>query len=320
MRSPPVQVEALRKTYPNGVTALKGVSFDIADGEIFGVLGPNGAGKTTAIGVLNTLVRPSAGRARVAGYDVTVDPMAVRQAIGVVFQDSVLDNEFSGQENLRLHARLHGVGRREANRRVAALLDVMGLTGRATDGVRTYSGGMRRRLEIARALLCRPRIVLLDEPTVGLDPAVRQEIWHLIKQMRSRENVTILLSTHYLEEAELVCDRVAIIHEGRLVALDTPRRLVNELGAHLLELVVDGNPASLAEALAGAGVGARMPLVIGNTVSLTVNGETPDADRILARVRARDAAASMTVRRTTLNDAYLHLTARRDRDLMDRPS
>jgi ABC-2 type transport system ATP-binding protein len=173
-----------------------------------------------------------------------------------------LDNDFSGLENLRLHARLHGVGRHEADRRIASLLDAMELTSRGTHGVRTYSGGMRRRLEIARALLSRPRIVLLDEPTVGLDPVVRHEIWHLIKQMRRQEGVTILLSTHYLEEAESVCDRVAIVHRGRLVALDTPRRLVEDLGENVLELVVEDNPDTVVKALADAGHWSSPPLVI----------------------------------------------------------
>jgi ABC-2 type transport system ATP-binding protein len=314
----PVQVENLGKTYPNGVEALKGVSLTVDDGEIFGLLGPNGAGKTTAIGILTTIVKPTAGRAVVAGSDVTRDPLAVRRAIGVAFQDSVLDNEFSGLENLRLHARLWGVPRRDADARIESLLDAMALTSRAKDGVRTYSGGMRRRLEIARALLSHPRIVLLDEPTVGLDPGVRHEIWNLIMQMRRQEGVTILLSTHYLEEAENVCDRVAIVHQGRLVALDTPRRLVDELGERVLEVAVEDNPDTVVKALADAGLGTSAPLVVASTVSLTLDGDAPDVDRILSRVRATGhAAAAMTVRRTTLNDAFLHLTARNDADELD---
>jgi ABC-2 type transport system ATP-binding protein len=310
MASLPVQVEGVDKTYPNGVRALKGISFTVADGEIFGLLGPNGAGKTTTIGVLTTLVRPTAGRALVAGHDVTADPLAVRREIGVAFQESVLDNDFSGVANLRLHARLRGMTRHEADDRIEALLDVMELTARATDGVRTYSGGMRRRLEIARALLSGPRIVLLDEPTVGLDPAVRHEIWYLIKQMRRQQGATILLSTHYLEEAERVCDRVAIVHHGSLVALDTPQQLVKQLGEHVLELVVEDNPDSVVKALADASLGTGTPLVIANTVSLTLDGEAPDIERTLARVRVAGDAAATTVRRTTLNDAFLHLTAR----------
>jgi ABC-2 type transport system ATP-binding protein len=307
----PVQLRDVRKTYSNGVEALKGISFTVADGEIFGLLGPNGAGKTTTIGILTTIVSPTAGRALVAGHDVTLDPLGVRRAIGVAFQDSVLDNEFSGLENLRLHARLWGVSRREADARIESLLDVMELTSRAKDGVRTYSGGMRRRLEIARALLTHPRIVLLDEPTVGLDPAVRREIWNLIRQMRRNEGVTILLSTHYLEEAESVCDRVAIVHQGRLVAVDMPQRLVDELGHHVLEVAVEDNTDTVVEALADAGLGTDAPLVVADTVSLALNGDASDVDRILTRLRSQGlVGAAMTVRPTTLNDVFLHLTAR----------
>jgi ABC-2 type transport system ATP-binding protein len=309
----PVQVERVRKTYRNGVEALKGVSFSVDEGETFGLLGPNGAGKTTTIGILTTIVRPTAGRAVVAGHDVTRDPLAVRRAIGVAFQDSVLDTEFSGLENLRLHARLWSLPRREADARIEALLAAMDLTSRAKDGVRTYSGGMRRRLEIARALLTRPRIVLLDEPTVGLDPAVRREIWSLIRQMRRREGVTILLSTHYLEEAESVCDRVAILNQGHLVALDSPGRLVDELGNHILEVAVEDHQDMVVQALSDAGLGRRIPLVAAHTVSLPLDGRAADVDHILSRLPFKGTvAAAMTVRRTTLNDVFLHLTAGSD--------
>jgi ABC-2 type transport system ATP-binding protein len=247
----------------------------------------------------------------VAGYDVTRDPIAVRRAIGVGFQDSVLDNEFSGLENLRLHARLWRMPRREAEVRIKSLLDAIGLSGRAKDGVRTYSGGMRRRLEIARALLANPLIILVDEPTVGLDPTVRHDIWMLIKQMRREQGVTVLLSTHYLEEAERVCDRVAILHEGRVVALETPRRLVADLGQHILEVAVEDGNDVVVKALADAGLCPSAPLVVADMVSLALNGDASDVDRILSLVRAaRPAAAAMTLRRTTLNDVFLHLTAR----------
>src|SRR6266699_3133876 len=164
----------------------------------------------TTLGVLTTLVRPSGGRALVAGLDVMREPLAVRRAMGVVFQDPVLDNDFSGFQNMRLHARLWRV----PEDRIAVLLDAVGLTGRASDGVRTYSGGMKRRLEIARALLGRPRILLLDEPTLGLDPIVRSELWEMIRALQAEQGVTVLVSTHYLEEAQSVCDRVAIIDQG----------------------------------------------------------------------------------------------------------
>jgi ABC-2 type transport system ATP-binding protein len=316
--SEPVRLEELHKTYGNGVKAVDDVSLAVAEGEIFGLLGPNGAGKTTTIGILTTTVHPNGGRALVAGHDVVREPQAVRRSIGVAFQESVLDNEFSGIDNLRLHARLWSIPRKEAEARIQTLLNAMGLSSRARDGVRTYSGGMRRRLEIARALLAQPRIVLLDEPTVGLDPTVRHEIWNLIKRLKNQEGVTILLSTHYLEEAESVCDRVGIMHRGRLVAIGTPRGLVEDLGEHTLEIGVEDEPDGFARALAHSGIGSTAPLVVANTVSLTLDGETEDVEGILARLRQNGyEPAATTLRRTTLNDVFLHLTARRDENVRE---
>ncbi len=246
----PVMVRALRKTYPNGVEAVRGITFDVRGGEVFGLLGPNGAGKTTTLGVLTTLVRPSGGSAMVGGFDVVSDPVAARGSIGVVFQDSVLDNEFSGAANLRLHASLWRVP--DADARIASLLDAVGLAERASDPVRTYSGGMRRRLEIARALLGRPSVLFLDEPTLGLDPIARQDLWHTVSALRERERVTVLLSTHYLEEAETVCDRVAIVDRGTIIALGTPAQLIDRVGHEMLELRVEGDPTDLLDRAARA--------------------------------------------------------------------
>src|SRR5919198_2842068 len=234
----PVVVEELTKTYPGGVHAVRGISFSVRPGEVFGLLGPNGAGKTTTIGVLTTLVRPTGGRALVGGHDVVADPLAARGSIGVVFQESVLDNEFSGLANLRLHARLWRVPDPDA--RIASLLDAVGLTERASHSVRTYSGGMRRPVENARAPMARPSVLFLDEPTLGLDPIVRQALWQTVRALREREEVTVLLSTHYLEEAETVCERVAIVDRGEIVALDRPASLIAPVGRNVLELRVDG--------------------------------------------------------------------------------
>jgi ABC-2 type transport system ATP-binding protein len=305
----PVQVHDLRKTYANGVTALHGVSFAVREGEIFGLLGPNGAGKTTTVGILTTLVRPTGGEALVAGRSVASDPLGVRRRIGVVFQDSVLDNDFSGADNLRLHARLFGLRPEIAADRIDALLHLMNLDGRADDGVRTYSGGMRRRLELARGLLAGPRILFLDEPTVGLDPQVRNEIWRLVAELREREGVTIVLTTHYLEEAELVCDRVGILHSGEVVALDTPRRLVEDLGAQVVEVRVLGDPARVASALEGTGIGSHPPLIAPGSVTMASDGSSGDiADLLGTLAQAHPEIVGTAVRRTTLNDVYLHLT------------
>jgi len=305
----PVVVRQLRKTYPGGLQAVRGISFEVHSGEVFGLLGPNGAGKTTTIGVLTTLVRPTSGTALVGGHDVAAEPLAARCSIGVVFQNSVLDNEFSGEANLRLHARLWRVP--DSPTRIAALLDVVDLTHRAHDSVRTYSGGMRRRLEIARALMARPSVLFLDEPTLGLDPIVRQEVWQTISDLRARERVTVLLSTHYLEEAESVCDRVAIIDHGRLIAVASPRQLIERVGRQTLDLRVEDDPAALLAALAGLQPGVGEPVITGGNISLA-SGDEPDV--LIARMNALAPStlgvSAMTIRPTTLNDVFLILTSR----------
>jgi len=304
----PVVVRALTKTYPSGVEAVRGISFDVRSGEVFGLLGPNGAGKTTTLGVLTTLVKPSGGTAMVGGHSVVADPLAARGSIGVVFQDSVLDNEFSGEANLRLHARLWRVP--DADARIAALLEAVGLAERASDSVRTYSGGMRRRLEIARALLGRPSVLFLDEPTLGLDPIMRQELWHTVSMLREREQVTVLLSTHYLEEAQNVCDRVAIIDQGKIIALGTPAQLIDRVGREMLELRVEGDPNELLGALRELGPTVGEPLLAAATVSLA-SSDSPEelSTRVTSLEPSRLGVRTMTVRPTTLSDVFLILTS-----------
>jgi ABC-2 type transport system ATP-binding protein len=308
-----VQVHQLRKTYPNGVEAVQGLTFEVAEGEIFGLLGPNGAGKSTTLGVLTTMLRSWTGSVRIAGHDVRLEPLQVRAAIGVVFQDTVLDNEFSGLENLRLHARLWGLGPAAARQRIRELLGVMDLEDRADDNVRAYSGGMRRRLEIARALLARPRVLFLDEPTTGLDPAIRSEIWHLITRLRHDEGVTIVLSTHYLEEAEDVCDRVGIMHRGRLVRHGVPRQLVDDLGPDLLELRSTGDTEGLGRGLAEAGIGRRDPMVRGDRVITPIGDGGDRWDEVVRQVSALSSngagVVASTVRRATLADVFAYLTS-----------
>jgi ABC-2 type transport system ATP-binding protein len=306
---PVVSVRDLRKTYAGGVEALKGISFDVREGEIFGMLGPNGAGKTTTIGILTTTVRPSGGGALVAGHDVVREPLAVRASIGVTLQESVLDNDFSGLDNLRLHARLWRVPRADADERITRLLEAMELMGRVNDSVRTYSGGMRRRLEIARALLSDPQVLFLDEPTLGLDPAVRQGIWETIEQLRLRYGVTVVLSTHYLEEAERVCDRVAIVDKGEVVALDTPKALLAELGDEAVELKLDDDPVGVLRSLTHLRLNGSSPLVFGKTVTIPVGNGSKPAAELLEEIRATGIdALAIGIRRTSLNDVFLRLT------------
>jgi ABC-2 type transport system ATP-binding protein len=277
---------------------------------VFGLLGPNGAGKTTTIGVLTTTVRPTAGEATVGGHDVVGEPIAARRASGIVFQDSVLDGPLTGRQNLALHGRLWGMPRGEAVARIQELTAVMGLTDLIDRPVRTYSGGQRRRLEIARGVLARPRVLFLDEPTVGLDPAIRYELWALLREVRSRQQVTVVLTTHYLDEAERLCDRIAVMHEGRIIADGAPAALLDAFGEQVLDVEAAGPTASVMVALRAGGVPVEGALEIGSTLTIPLmNGAGDAAVRTL-----RDAdgvVRSVALRRPTLDDVYLRLTGAR---------
>jgi ABC-2 type transport system ATP-binding protein len=234
-----IQVRDLQKRY-RGVEALAGVSFDVVRGEIFAYLGPNGSGKTTTVSILTGLKKPSGGTALVNGCSIENDPVRARTECGLVTQHINLDNELSVSENLDIHGRLFRMNRNDRTRRIGELLQYVQLSDRGDSLVRDLSGGMKRRLMIARALMHRPSILFLDEPTVGLDPSIRRRIWSLIKTAQA-DGTTVFLTTHYIEEAELLADRVAFLDRGRLVALDTPERLMAGLGAWALDEMVDGH-------------------------------------------------------------------------------
>jgi ABC-2 type transport system ATP-binding protein len=308
--APAVEVDGLRKTYPGGVEAVKGISFDVARGEVFGLLGPNGAGKSTTIGMLTTTVAPTAGKARLAGYDVVTQPLLARGVSSVVFQDAVVDRSLSGRANLELHARLWGVPPAPAAQRIAELVEAVGLSELIGRPVGSYSGGERRRLEIARALVSSPRVLFLDEPTVGLDPRIRHELLDVIAGLRGREGMTILLTTHYLDEAQRLCDRVAIIHQGTIAGLDSPQALLAGLGREILEFRVSGSaPAALA-ALRDRGIARADSFAVGARVTVPLHEHA--ASSALAVIDSdRLHVSEIATRTPTLDDVYLQLTGAR---------
>lgn len=230
-----IKVENLTKEF-NGLKALDSVSFEVKKGEIFGLLGPNGAGKTTTISILSTLLEPTSGKAFVNGFNLFNDKDNVRKSIGIVFQDQSLDEELTAYENMDFHGRLYRIPKDVRERKIEKLLKLVGLEERKNDLVKTFSGGMRRRLEIARALLHEPEILFLDEPTLGLDPQTRNHIWAYIKRLNEQKNITIILTTHYMEEADRLCHRVAIIDRGKIIALDSPVRLKSRIGGDIISI------------------------------------------------------------------------------------
>jgi ABC-2 type transport system ATP-binding protein len=305
-----VEAVGLSKTYPGGVEAVRGVDFAVVPGEVFGLLGPNGAGKSTTIGMLTTTITPTSGTARLAGHDVVADPRAARAVSGVVFQEAVVDRALSGRRNLELHARLWGTPPTVARNRVADLADAFGLTDVLARPVGGYSGGQRRRLEIARALVSDPRVLFLDEPTVGLDTRIRYELLDLIGGLRARTGMTTVLTTHHLDEAERLCDRIAIVHEGRIVALDQPRTLLADLGDEIVELRVDRDPAGALAVLRARGIADGTSFAVGATLTVPVHGRTA-GDTVAAIAGLGIQPATLTTRRPTLDDVYLQLTGSR---------
>jgi ABC-2 type transport system ATP-binding protein len=301
-----VTCEDLRKTFSGGVEAVRGVSFEVREGEAFGLLGPNGAGKTTTIRMLGTLLRPTSGRAIVAGHDVSAAPDAVRRSIGVALQDAGLARYSTGREHVDMMARLFGMSRRAARERAAELLELFDLTEAADRLVRSYSGGMRRRLDLACGLVHQPRLLILDEPTTGVDPTSRAALWEELRRLQ-RAGTSLLLTTHYLEEADRLCDRLAIVDRGVIVVEGTPERLKSEVGADLVSVVVPGEQVEAAcEALRPLGT-VRPPE--GAAVAL----ETEDGARSVVEVVEVLAAAgiragAITVTQPTLDDVFFRHT------------
>jgi ABC-2 type transport system ATP-binding protein len=290
------------------VEAVRDVSFEVGEGEAFGFLGPNGAGKSTTINMLCTLLRLTSGSAQIAGFDVAKQPLQVRRQIGLVFQDTTLDDYLTAAENLRFHAELYGVDPRGREPRLDAVLAMVDLDDRRDDLVGTFSGGMKRRLEIARGLIHSPRVLFLDEPTVGLDPQTRSHIWEYIDALRQREAITIFLTTHYMDEAEH-CDRIAIIDHGSLVAIDTPDALKATIGKDRIELHVDDAEVATAELAARFGLDAQ--LSEGAVIFHVADGEE-FVPRLFAELDV--PIHSIRVARPTLDDVFMTYTGRTIRD------
>ena len=303
-----IEVVHLVKRF-NGLTAVDDISLSVAPGEIFGFLGPNGAGKTTTINILCTLMRPTSGAARVAGLDVTTQARQVRRAIGIIFQDPSLDERLTAGENLEFHGLLYHVPRSRRRAQIEALLALVQLDDRRHDVVRTFSGGMKRRLEIARGLIHEPQVLFLDEPTQGLDPQTRTHIWAYLEGLRAERPITTFMTTHYMDEAEH-CDRIAIIDQGRIIALDTPAGLKRAIGGDIVTLSTADDAAAACEMTSRFGL-----------TPLAENGhglrlEVADGRAFLPRLLKECSVPVKTVdlRQPTLDDVFLKLTGRAMRD------
>jgi ABC-2 type transport system ATP-binding protein len=307
MQGPAVSVSGLVRRFGE-VEAVRGIDLSVAADETFGFLGPNGAGKSTTINILCTLIRPTEGSARVAGYDVVRERDLVRRNIGLVFQDSTLDGYLTAERNLRLHAELYGMPRVAIEPRVRQVLDMVGLWERRSSKVSTFSGGMKRRLEIARGLLHSPRVLFLDEPTIGLDPQTRASIWGYIRELRDREHITIFMTTHYMDEAEY-CDRIAIIDQGKIIALNTPQALKASVGKDRVQIHTESDPIAITALLDQFGIAATM-------AEGAVTFAVEEGEQFIPKLFSDFPVAirSVNVSRPSLDDVFMSYTGTTIRD------
>ena len=307
MDGPAVSVSGLVRRYGE-LEAVRGIDLTVDADETFGFLGPNGAGKSTTINILCTLIRPTTGSARVAGYDVVRERDEVRRNIGLVFQDTTLDGYLTAERNLRLHAELYGMPRSIVAPRVRDVLDMVGLWDRRNSKVSTFSGGMKRRLEIARGLLHSPRVLFLDEPTIGLDPQTRASIWSYIRELRNREHITIFMTTHYMDEAEY-CDRIAIIDQGKIIALDTPQALKASIGKDRVQMHTEDDARALHALAEQFGITATM-------AEGAVTFAVEEGEQFIPKLFSDFPVAirSVNVSRPSLDDVFMSYTGRTIRD------
>jgi ABC-2 type transport system ATP-binding protein len=306
-----IEAEGLTKTYPKGVRALDGVSFAVERGTVFGLLGPNGAGKSTTVKILTTLTEPDEGRAVVGRHDVVREPLRVRQSIGVVGQKHGIDPEATGIENLKLQGHLYGMPRREVAARAQELLERFGLADAQKRLVRTYSGGMQRKLDVALGLLHRPQVLFLDEPTTGLDPEARADMWNEMEQLAGEEGVSVLLTTHYLEEADRLAAQLAIVDRGRIVAAGTPDALKSELRGDALVVELGASADGRALAAVATAEGVREPSLDGRILRARADEGARAIPTVLALLEAEGIpVVAATVARPSLDDVYLRHTGR----------
>ena len=308
-----IEVKNLTKEL-DGFKAVDNISFDVEEGEIFGLLGPNGAGKTTTIKMLTTLLTPTSGEGRVCGFDILKERDKVRNSIGIVFQEPALDNRLTGRENLDFHARLYELDKKTRQKRIEEVLEMVELKDKADIIVRDYSGGMQRRLEIARGLMHYPKVLFLDEPTLGLDAQTRRHIWDYILKLNQREKITIILTTHYMEEADYLCRRMAIIDFGRIVALDTPENLKNILGGDVISVEVE--PAEKAFSAFQKIPWAKKVTQHNGVIDLNCEqGEKKIP--LLMKIDQKELGfeiKSISLRKPTLEDVFLHFTGKTIRE------
>ena len=307
-----IEVENLTKNF-NGFVAVDNISFSITMGEIFGLLGPNGAGKTTTISMLSTLLRPTSGSAFVNGFELTKKDDDVRKSIGIVFQDQSLDEELTAYENMDFHGRLYRISKTVRQERIVDLLKLVGLEERKDSLVKTFSGGMRRRLEIARGLLHEPKVLFLDEPTLGLDPQTRNHLWEYIERLNKEKGITIILTTHYMDEADRLCDRVAIMDKGKLIAANTPEKLKEEIGGDVITITSSEREELYAKLKTLSWIKHVEP----HDGFLTLNLE--NAERHIAEIANLSATNgieidSISIHKPTLEDVFLHFTGRTIRE------
>ena len=325
-----IEIKNLVKKYKN-IIAVDNTNLKINDNEIFGLLGPNGAGKTTLIHILATLIKPSSGTAIINRYDIINEPSKVRSSIGIVFQAPSSDDILTGYENLKIHSLLYNVDSHIREKRISDVLELVGLTNRKNDQVKKYSGGMRRRLEIARGLLHKPKVIFLDEPTLGLDPNSRESMWKYIKRLVDEEKITIILTTHYMEEADLLCNRIGFIDKGKIIALNSPSKLKANIGGEIINLKIENKEMDNIEKIMDLikkfdfvhrvenfetkGEKGKIAVYVDNA-----SNNLPIIMKVINKMLNDIDISSVDYRRPTLNDVFLKFTGRHIEDQYDKDS